>query len=1023
MIGARVRRHGVGIACLVMLAAIGGLWALPGLPRGLYPEVAFPRVVVVATLADATPAGMMANVTRPLEDALATVLGVARVRSRTIRGGVEISLQFAPDVDMPQALQLVLARLAEVRGDLPEATQLQAERLTPSSFPVYSLNVTGNVPSTTLRDVAVQQVRPALSRVPGVGPVTVSGGDVRAVIVAPDPVRLAAAHLDVPTLSERLRADNAIVVAGRVDRDHRRELVVVTGRAADLEEIGREIVGGTPEQPVRLSNVADILDGARDRVSLVTGPRGPAVAVNVARRIGGDAVSLDKAVDEVVERLRKQVPPGVVLEPVYRQATLIGAATGSVRDAILLGALLAVLVLLFFLRDLRATLVAALVLPVTLAATLAGMAIVGESLNLMSLGGMAIAIGLVIDDAVVVVEAIHRELERGASPIVAAERGVDLLAGPVVSSTLTTLVVFAPLGRLHGVAGRFFSSLSMTLGIAVLVSLILALTAVPLVASAWLRASVKPVDKERATIGRAYRRVLERALVRRWPVIVAAVVLVGAGALAATRVGTGFLPELDEGSFVLDFHAPIGTALEETDRMAGKIDAALRATPEVSTFTRRIGVELGPPAATEMSRGDYLVALSRGRARSVDAIMDDLRERLEPTLPGVHIELIQVLQDMLGDLEGNPEPVEVKLFASDQPTAREAAAKAAAAIHDVPGLVDLFDGQVACAPELTVRVDALKAARAGLTAQAVADQVSGALLGLPSTTVPRGDRLIEVRVRLPDDVRKAPDALALLRMRTSTGSEVPIADVATIARECPPSELLRENGRLFVGVTARLSGRDLGGATSDVSDKIAAIDFGKGVDSEIGGQVLSQRASFRSLAEALALAVALVIIVMVFQFGALGPALAVLAGAPFALVGGLAALWLTGTPLNVSSFMGGILLIGLAVKNGILLLAEARREEAIGKSRREALGHAAETRLRPILMTTLCTMLGLVPLALGHGTGAELQRPLAIAVLGGLALSTITTLLIVPSFYLAFGGRAPVRDEVVESVKGLRTED
>jgi CzcA family heavy metal efflux pump len=998
-----IARHSKGIALAVALLVIAGLLSYAALPRGLYPELAFPRVVVVATLPDATTDIVLRNVTRPLEEALAPVLGVTRVRSKTIRGAVEISLQFDPSSDMVVALQLVQARLAEVRGELPAATQLVAERLTPTSFPVLTVSVEGALPPERLRDVALYQVRPALSRVAGVGPISVTAGEVREVEVEIDPARAEAAGLTADGIADKLTASNTFATVGRADVAYRRYAVVVTGVAATLAKLGEFVVGGTERAPVRLADVATLRDGHADPRLLVRSPRGASAVVNVARRIGGDVVALDAGLRAALAQLQKEVPTGVQLVPVYEQATLIDAATNAVRDAILVGALLSALVMLLFLRSPRATLVATLAIPASLAAACAVIRVTGGSLNLMSLGGLAIAVGLVIDDAVVVVEAIHRALAAGASPREAAAAGTRELAGPVVSSTLTTVVVFAPLGFLSGVVGAFFAALSIALAAAVILSLVIALTVIPMLSARLLPASHEAPPEP--LVGR-YVPLLRRALRHRRAVIVAAVVVVALGAFGATRIESGFIPEMDEGSFVLDFFTPIGTSLGEADRLTHEIDTVLEADDAVETFSRRLGAELGPPAATEASRGDYIVRLKSGKRDGIEEVMERVRKELAQVVPGVRVELIQVLQDMLGDLEGNPEPIEIKLFGGDEAELRQQALRVAEAIKDIDGLVDLFNGQVACSPERRIEVDAVAAGRVGLTTDAVATQLRADFLGVETTPMPEHDRLVPVRVRWADRARFDAAALDRVRLRTPAGTLVPLAGVARIVDSCTSSEITRENLRLMVPVTARLEGVDLGTAVDKVRARLDKLQLPRDISVEIGGQRLSQRRAFIALAEALAAAVALVLLVLVFQFGRFSAPVAILAATPIALAGGVAGLAATGTALNVSSLLGAILLVGLVVKNGILLLHHADARLAAGATIDDALADAGAVRLRPILMTTLCTLVGLVPLALGLGAGAEMHRPLAIAVIGGLLVSTPATLFAVPALYAWLRRRA-----------------
>jgi len=991
-----LRRHEAGIAVLVCATcALGAFW-LPSLPSALYPEVVFPRVIIAATLPGSNARTMQFSVARPVEEGISSVLGVRRVRSRTIRAAAEISVWFDPDSDMDRALQLINAKLAEVRNDLPRNTALVAERISPSSFPILTLAVTGAAPPTTLRDIALYTVRPRLAGLPGMGLIKVIGGDVRELEVIIDPGRLEAAKLDLPRLASAIADALPIEAVGRVDIHYQQHLVVVRGPIENLLLLDRTVVGGTPELPVRLKDVARIQEWYADRLLLTSANGKPATLVNVGRRPGADAVRLARDVYRELEELRPSLPPGVEILATYDQATLIGQAVTNVRDAVFLGGLLTLVIIAVFLRSGSATLVAAASLPATLLMTFVAMKLSGASLNLMSLGGLAVAIGLVVDDAVVVVEAVHRRVAAGMERWAATSEALREIAWPVVNSTLTTVVVFAPLSLLSGVAGQFFSALAFTLCAAVLLSLAVALGITPLLCGRLLR----PHESRPLSILGPYERLMKRTLERPKVVLIAAGVALVILALLARGVGTGFLPELDEGAFVVDYFTPTGTSLAEADRLSRRVEATVGREPEVAVTSRRLGAELGPPAATEASRGDITVQLQHNRDRKSAEVIAAAREAVAASAPGVRVEFIELLQDMLSDLEGASEPVQVRLLGADSGVLRAFAPKVAERLKDIHGLVDLYDGVSGCAPEQELAVDPDAAGRLGLTAMQVADQVRDALLGQVVTFVPRNERLIGVRVRFEDFARFDPDVVANLRIRPASGPPVPLTALATLKEVCLPSELLEENLRPLVAVTGRLEERDLGSVNAEVASRIRNLELPSGVQMVLGGQYASQQESFRSLRQVLALAVLGVFTVLAFHFRNFILPLLILAAAPVALVAGVATLRITHVPLNVSSFMGCILLIGLVVKNGILLLDHAEADRLKGASPKDAALSGASVRLRPILMTTFATLLGLAPLALGLGTGAEIQRPLAIAVIGGLTISTLSVLVVLPVLYV-----------------------
>ena len=996
-VGGFALRHGRAFVFFAVLAAVGGAFEAGNLPKGIYPEVSFPREQVVARLAGAPAETVLAGVTRRLEEVLTSIPGVVRVRSRTVRGAAELSLYFAQDADMTALHPQVLARTAELREVLPSGTEVTATRVLPSGFPILSLNVEGPYPASELYLLAQYTLRPALSGLPSAGLVTVQSSDVPELHVLLGANRLAAAHLTVPQVADRLRQHNQVQSVARLTDLHELSLGVVTGSFQTAEEISRTVVAGTEFDPIRVADLGTVAEGLAPQTTVIRTDGHPGVILNVARRPGGDALALAAAVWARLEELRAALPPGVTITPVYVQSEFIADGVRGVRDAVLFGALFAVLVLAAFLRDWRATLVAASSLPLTLGATLLVLAALGQTLNLMSLGGLAIAVGLVIDDAVVVVEAIHRHLESGVSPVEAAQRGTDELFWPVVGTTLTTVVVFLPLGFLSGVAGQFFLSLSLSLAAAVLISLPVALLVLPALAARWLRPL--GVHSQERALARVFAR-LQRTVLR-WPAraLTAAGVFLVLALLLVTRLPTDFLPEADEGSYVIDYFAPVASSLAETDRLASVIEEVLRKTPEVTAFNRRLGTELGPPVATLPSRGDVAVRLSNKRERGIEEIMDAQREAIAHLAPGLRVEFVQVLTDMLGDLQGSPEPIEVKLFGPDPALLRRAAADAAKRLRDTPGLVDFFDGDEGCAPETDLRVDSFSASRIGLSTSSISDQLAAAFTGEVATQVRRSDRLEDVRVKLSgiDPLLPPPPAsLEEARVLTPSGAAVPVLALTQATRACPTAILLRENQRNLVHLTARLSGTSLGAAAQQVRQRLKDLPLPVGYTWELGGLLDQQRSSFRSLFTVFCGALAGVLGVLLFQLRSFRYAGAVLAAAPVAVGGAFLALWASGVSLNVSSLMGVILLVGLVVKNGILLVDQAIASQEAGMGRQEAFESAPRIRLRPILMTTLATLVALMPLVVGVGSGGVLLKPLAIAVVGGLSFSTLATLLLVP---------------------------
>ncbi len=1011
---------------IVAALTAAGLWAAFRLPSAIYPELNFARISIVVQGSSLGARQVAFSVTRPIEQAVSSVPGVTRVRSRSIRGSTQVDVTFLPNVDMNLALQQTQQRVAQVA--LPPGLDIQIERLTPSVFPILSYNLEGGDPAT-LYDLARYQIVPMLSRIPGIGRVQAQGSAMREVEVVAEPSRLSMLGLTYADVAAAIRKAISPTAVGRVERDYKQFLVVTDVEAHTVEDIGAvEVRPG-----IRVRDVADVRLGTEDRVSVIAGNGRPAALINISRQPGASTLAVADQVQSTMADVQRTLPPGAVLRPVYDQASLVRDSVASVRDAMLIGAALSVLVLLIFLQHGRITVVSAASIPLTMTITVFVMWALGETFNLMSLGAMAIAIGLVIDDSVVVAENIVRHLSMGGTRERAISDAVQELIWPVTTSTITTVVVFLPLGLLTGVVGQFFKTLSITLTIAVLISLVLAFTLIPLLSQQFLHASAEPTaDARRAesnsaphshsALARAgarvtaaferltdvYDRVLRATLRRPVGAAGAMLLLAVAGYLLLGRLGTGFLPEMDEGSFVFDYFAPSGTALAETDRQVRAVEQLMLRTPEIQSISRRTGAELGL-FATQQNRGDLVARLvpRSQRTRSVFEIMDALRSEVLAVAPRLRTDFIQLLSDVLNDLAGNATPVEVKLF-GDQIAVMEAyAARVGPKIAKVPGIADFYDGISEPNAEMLLRVRAADAARLGLSADQIGQAVSGALLGVAAGELRVEDRAVAVRVRAPDSIRFDPSALASLPVAARVGTNATALGMVASTRDTTSrSELLRENQRQMIAMTAQIAQRPLGAVVTDVRAVIALNPPPNGVQVEIGGQYANQQESFRALLVILLLAAVSVVIVMVVQFESFVEPLTVLLAAPVSFAGALALLLFTGTPLNVSSLMGLILLVGLVVKNGIILLDFTRqlmREKDMALD--EALRHAGRVRLRPILMTTLCTLFGLLPLALGLGAGSELQRPLAMAVIGGLALSTPITLLVVPALLVAVRGR------------------
>jgi multidrug efflux pump subunit AcrB len=790
-------KHSRAAALMAVALVAGGIIAVRALPSSIYPPLQFPRIVIVVHSGTLPPQSMMLIVTRPIEEAVISVPGIRRVRSRSIRGAAEISAQFAPSTDMIVALQQVQNRVAEITGELPMDSQIQVERMTPAIFPVFILSLTGALPTADLNDYATFVLKPELARVPGAGTIEVLASDTREVEVILDPNKLTAAGLTVVDISDALNAQNQLVPVGRFQQSGLQHLSLASGLWKNLDDIANAPVLVKSGATLRVRDIGTVTPGAPDRTLLVTGNGREAVSVSIAQQIGANILDLKAGVDATLASLAKTLPAGIRISRVYDLAQFVEESIASVRDAILIGGFLAIVVLLVFLRDWRLTMIAAVTLPMAVIPTFAFMWLFGGTINLMSLGGLAVAIGLVIDDAVVVVENIHRRAGEGGESVVSA---VQQLMAPLVSSTLTTVVVFAPLGLLSGVPGQFFRALSMSLSVAVLISLALSISVVPLMAR-WAASHHKPAGEWHGRIEGAYERTLGWMVGSPLLSIAVAVMLAVLTVVLFYSVGTGFFPAADEGGFVLDYLTPEGSALGETDRQVKEMEKILSETPEVASYSRRTGSELGL-FATAQNTGDILVRLKprNQRSRSSEEVIGEVRDKVHEAVPLVDIEFVQLLQDMLGDLEGNPEPIEVKIFGNDPQRLAELAEPVEDMLNKVRGVVDVVGVQKGN-PEVTWTIDPIASERYGLTVAQVGDQLAGNWLGEVATDLRLADRRVPVRVRLPDMYRFDPNWLPQTLIRSSEGKPIPVSEVAHMEHANGQGELKRENLRLMASIT------------------------------------------------------------------------------------------------------------------------------------------------------------------------------------------------------------------------------
>jgi CzcA family heavy metal efflux pump len=1032
-----VSRQSRAILVIVALLCAAGLYAAWQLPVAILPQTDFPRIVIIVDNGEAPASQTLVSVTRPIEEAMNGVPGIARIKSKTARGSSEISLYFDWSVNIVQVLQLVQARMSQLSSTLPPTAQIRnVDRLTFAVFPVTGYSLTSDKRDlATLRDIATYIIRPQLARLPGVAIVGVAGGKSREFHVVIDPDRLAAHNVSVQQVTEAIKESNIIESPGLIEENHQLELALVSGQAKKPAELNDIVVATVNNAPVTVADVATVTGGVEPEFTMVTADGHPAALVNVNRQPDANTVTVVDEVRKTLASMRGQIPGDVRVAAYYDQSLLVRDSISSVRDSILIGLLLSVVILYAFLRNWGTTFVAILVIPVTILVTFLVMWLARLSFDLMTLGGMAAAIGLVIDDAIVVVENIYTHMSRGQSRREAVQSAVSEITVPIIGSTITPVVVFLPLTILTGVTGVFFRSLALTMSVALLTSLVLALGFTPVLAEKFVRAKPRKADpnvpeqeptsnqleKEaehgrflRAVITR-YEWVLSHALDNRWIVIVVIVGVLLGSYLLYRALGSEFLPEFDESAFVLDYWAPAGASLAETNRMLQDVEQKLMETPEIESYSRRTGLELGL-FVTEPNRGDFAVKLKPGHKRETEEVVSELREEIAKAEPALEIEFVEIVADVIGDLEGAPDPIEIKLFSEDAAALNAKADEVETAIKKVRGVVDTKNGVVVSGPAITFKVDSQKAARFGVTADDVAKTAAAAMTGDEASFILQQDRLIRVRVVFPDDVRSSLDKVKALQVRSSGGQLLRIDQVADVEYDKGQTEISRENLRQNVSVTGRLEGTDLGTAISQIKRQLARdVKLPPGMTVEYGGLYEEQQSSFRELMISLILAVLLVFITLLIEFRSFAHPIAIVTGAVLALAGVLLALFITGMTLNVVSLMGMIMIVGIVAKNGILMLDAVEDHLAAGDTLREALLRSGRRRFRPVLMTSLAAMLGMLPLALAFGAGSELLQPLAIGVIGGLTMALLLSLIVTPTVYAMLHREVRVRRDALTS--------
>jgi CzcA family heavy metal efflux pump len=1003
-----MRTHTKAILFVVIVLVLAGTYSGFKLPVSLFPNIAFPRIVVSADAGDMPADQMMITVTRKLEQAVNSILGVVNVRSVTSRGNTELSINFHWNLDMIQAELMVNNAINQIRNELPPNIQFEVRRMNPTVYPTIGYSLTSaSLSQTRLREFADLVLSPVLTSIDGVAKASVIGGQVKEYQVIVDPERLRSFNLSMTDLVNAIRQTNIIGSVGKIEQDYQLYLTLVDGQYRSLEDIGHTEIKIRNQLPVFLDDVAVIKESVRPQWIRVTSNGQEAVLVNVYQQPGANTVQIANNIKSTLDGLKDRIPAGITVSKFYDQSDLIIESMKNVRDSILIGVLLAVLILYLFLRNSKITLIASLDVPITIAITVLLMSFLGMSFNIMTLGGIAAAIGLIIDDAIVVVENIirHLALKRETHEHAVSSSLTEILH-PIFGSSFSTIVVFAPLAFLTGVTGAFFKSLSLTIAVSLLVSMLLSLLFIPIFSQRWISKRDAEKQEQEGAVFRFlhhyYEIVVLFLLKRKYIPLLIGLVLIITGYFLYKSLPTGFLPYMDEGTFILDYRTPAGTSLEETNRVILQIEDILTKIPEVASYSRRTGLQLGG-GLTEANMGDFLIRLKKKRHRNIQEIIDEVRNKVLRAVPGVEVEFAQLMGDLIGDLTAVPQPIEIKVFGNDYSRIHDVSQKVVQEIEQVHGVVDIYNGITIAGSSILLKVDKLKAGMFGLSAEEIQQELEASIGGTVASEIPDQQYMVGIRVWYPKSDRADIEKIKRIRLLTPAGEYVSLASIAEIEIKKGQPELTRENQKQMIAVTARISGRDMGSTLREIQSRLKKnIQLPQSVFIQYGGLYREQQKSFRDLLLVLLTAILLVFTVQLIEFESFKIPIVILIVDVLSLFGVFFLLKVTGVALNISSLMGMIMIVGIVAENAIFFIHFIQVFNQPEKSMVTAVIEAGKVRMRPIIMTTLAAVLALMPLAIGIGAGAQMQQPLAIAVIGGFSLSAFLLLLFLPILYVVF---------------------
>ncbi len=987
------------VTVLIVIIFLGGVFVYSKMQTALFPEITFPKIKVIADAGQQPVDKMMITVTRQLENAIKQVPDLQTIRSITSRGSCELSAFLNWDANVDLAQQRIQAKIGEISNTLPAGVDITVERMNPSILPVlgYSLE-SHSLSPVEMKMIATYTVKPYLSRVQGVSEVRVIGGKTKEYDVILNQQKMNTLSITPAAVSAAIAQNNIIQSNGYINDYRQMYLTITDASVSSLQQLQNIVVVNNNKRIVLLKDIADVtINQAKEYVKInANGHEGLLLAI--VKQPNANLIDLSTQMQKQVKELQKILPKGVTIKPYYIQADFVNDAIRSVTDSLWIGLVLAIIVAVIFLRSFKASSVLLVTIPVTLLLTLIVLYATGQTLNIMTLGAIAAAIGLIIDDAIVVVEQIHRTHEEhpNESSLVLVQKAIHYLFPAMVSSSLSTIVIFLPFELMSGVAGAYFKVLTNTMLITLVCSFFVTWMALPVIYLLFSRdkAGTKKQEEHDVRPRRWVGFFIHRPYIS-FAIIIALIVAI---IFIYPNLETGFLPEMDEGSIVLDYVSPPGTSLEETDRILRAVEKDIMSVPEVQAYSRRTGTQMGF-FITEPNTGDYLIQLKNNRDRSTEEVIADIRQRIESSQPALRVDFGQVIGDMLGDLMTSVQPIEVKIFGSDQAMLQQLSKQVASIVENVNGTADVFDGITITGPTVNIVPKYVNLAQYSITPADFQSQLQTALEGNIAGSVYDKEQQTDVRMLYPGNRTRSVDEMKQTQMFLPNGELKSIASLANVQLITGQPEINREDLQNIGVVTARLDNRDLGSAIKEIQQQVSEkISLPQGYSIVYGGAYAEQQQSFHELLIILVTASLLVFGIILFMFKDYRIAMIILLIAVLGIAGSFMALYFTGTPLNVGSYTGLIMIVGIIGENAIFTFLQFRESYSETNDADKAVVYAISTRLRPKLMTAFGAIIALMPIALGIGTGAQLHQPLAIAVIGGFVVALPLLLIVLPTF-------------------------